>query len=103
MVSQGTLEGQLRLIVDRGISVVPARRVVDRWYGKAVEIPERSCAVTIDDGYKSIYSIFFPLAVKCRIPATIFIYPSAISVLPFAAHFISTIWRYQQWPGLPSS
>jgi peptidoglycan/xylan/chitin deacetylase (PgdA/CDA1 family) len=84
MVSRATLEAQLRLMVDRGISVVPTRRLVDRWYGKGPPYPERSCAVTIDDGYKSIHSIFFPLAVKYRVPATIFIYPSAISVLPFA-------------------
>jgi peptidoglycan/xylan/chitin deacetylase (PgdA/CDA1 family) len=84
MVSRVTLKEQLQLIVARGVSVVPARRLVERWYGRAPALPERSCAVTIDDGYKSIHSIFFPLAMKYRIPATVFIYPSAVSVLPFA-------------------
>jgi peptidoglycan/xylan/chitin deacetylase (PgdA/CDA1 family) len=84
MVSTGTLEAQFRTIVERGIEVVPARRLVQRWCGTAPDMPERACVVTIDDGYKSIYSIFFPLAVKYRIHATVFIYPPAISVLPFA-------------------
>lgn len=84
MVSEATLEGQLRSLVNGGFTVIPARRIVERWLGQTSSLPERPIAITIDDGYKSIYSIFFPLALKYRIPATIFIYPSAISVLHFA-------------------
>jgi len=84
MVSTATLEAQLRLIVGRGYTALPARHLVEHRLGLTPALPERSVTLTIDDGYKSIYSIFFPLAVKYRIHATIFIYPSAISVLPFA-------------------
>jgi peptidoglycan/xylan/chitin deacetylase (PgdA/CDA1 family) len=84
MVSTATLEAQLRLIANGGFTAIPARRLVERRLGRGAALPDRSCVLTIDDGYKSIYTIFFPLAVKYRIPATLFIYPSAISILPFA-------------------
>jgi peptidoglycan/xylan/chitin deacetylase (PgdA/CDA1 family) len=84
MVTRVTLEAQLRTITNGGFKVVAARRLVEAWTGLGPDMPERSCVLTIDDGYRSIYTIFFPLAVKFRIPATIFIYPSAISVFPFA-------------------
>jgi peptidoglycan/xylan/chitin deacetylase (PgdA/CDA1 family) len=84
MVSTATLEAQLRLIAENGFTAIPARHLVERWFGRGPALPDRSCVVTIDDGYKSIYTIFFPLAVKYRIATTLFIYPSAISVFPFA-------------------
>jgi peptidoglycan/xylan/chitin deacetylase (PgdA/CDA1 family) len=84
MVSTATLEGQLRLLVDGGFTVIPVRQLVERRLGRASSLPERPVALTIDDGYKSIYSDFFPLALKYRIPTTIFVYPSAISTLHFA-------------------
>jgi len=83
-VSTATLEAQLRSIVDGGFTAVSAHQLVEQRLGLGPTVPDRSVVLTIDDGYKSIYSVFFPLAVKYRMRATIFIYPSAISLLPFA-------------------
>ncbi len=84
MVSAETLEAQLGHFANGDFKAIPARRLVQSLLGQAPEPPARSCVLTIDDGYKSAYTIFFPLALKYRIPATIFVYPSAISVFPFA-------------------
>lgn len=68
MVTRTTLEDQLRTIAGGGFKVVSARQLVEAWTGLGPDLPEQSCVLTIDDGYRSIYTIFFPLAVKFRIP-----------------------------------
>jgi peptidoglycan/xylan/chitin deacetylase (PgdA/CDA1 family) len=41
-------------------------------------------AITADDGHKSVYTEMFPLLKKYNIPATLFLYPSAISNASYA-------------------
>ena len=41
-------------------------------------IPKRSIVLSIDDGYRSVYEIAFPVLVKYGFPATVFIYTDYI-------------------------
>ena len=78
-------EGQLRLIQERGYRLVPLRSVVAALGdAPAGALPERSVALTVDDGHRTVYTDLFPLIKRHRIPLTLFIYPSAISNAPYA-------------------
>lgn len=72
-------ESQLQYLRDSGYTVIPLRQLVDYYLGKVPAIPSRSVVITIDDGHKSVYSEIYPLLKKYQIPATLFIYPSALS------------------------
>ncbi len=41
-------------------------------------VPERSLAVTFDDGYRSVYENAFPLLRARRVPATLFLVPAVV-------------------------
>jgi len=83
-VTTAHLESQLKYIRDRGYTVIPLRQLVDHYLGKGVLVPSRSVVITVDDGHKSVYTDMFPLLKKYHIPATLFLYPSALSNASYA-------------------
>lgn len=77
-------ESQLKYFKDQGHTVIPLRQLVDYLLGKKPSIPSRSLVITADDGHKSVYTDMFPLLKKYHAPATLFLYPSALSNAPYA-------------------
>jgi len=77
-------ESQLKYFKDQGYTVIPLRQLVDYHLGKKPSIPSRSLVITADDGHKSVYTDMFPLLKKYHVPATLFLYPSALSNAPYA-------------------
>jgi peptidoglycan/xylan/chitin deacetylase (PgdA/CDA1 family) len=77
-------ESQLKYFKDQGYTVIPLRELVDYHLGKRPSIPFRSLVITADDGHKSVYTDMFPLLKKYHVPATLFLYPSALSNAPYA-------------------
>ncbi|MDY0196060.1 MAG: polysaccharide deacetylase family protein [Sulfurovaceae bacterium] len=70
---------QLAWLQANNYSVISLDSAIKYLTGQIKTIPDRSVVITADDGHKSIYYEMAPLIKKHRIPATLFIYPSAIS------------------------
>jgi peptidoglycan/xylan/chitin deacetylase (PgdA/CDA1 family) len=83
-VTTSYFESQLKYFNDQGYTVIPLRQLVDYLFKKMASIPSRSLVITADDGHKSVYTDMFPLLKKYHAPATLFLYPSALSNAPYA-------------------
>jgi peptidoglycan/xylan/chitin deacetylase (PgdA/CDA1 family) len=83
-VTTSYFESQLKYFNDQGYTVIPLRQLVDYLLRKMAAIPSRSLVITADDGHKSVYTDMFPLLKKYHAPATLFLYPSALSNAPYA-------------------
>ncbi len=77
-------ESQLKYLSLNGHAVISLRQLVDYYQGKRPAPSAKSVVITADDGHKSVYTDMFPLLKKYRIPATLFIYPSAVSNATYA-------------------
>lgn len=69
------LEAHLQTLKDLGFSFLTVSEAVDlmtgRWHG---DLPERAVVVTVDDGFRSAYTILFPLLKRYEAKATLFVY-----------------------------
>jgi len=83
-VTTAIFESQIKYLSDHGYVVISLRQLVDHYLGKCPTPPSKSLVITADDGHKSVYTDMFPLLKKYRVPATLFIYPSAISNASYA-------------------
>lgn len=84
MVTTAVFKSQLEYLSTNGYVVISLRHLVDSYLGKKPPPPPRSLVLTADDGHKSVYTDMLPLLKKYRVPATLFIYPSAISNATYA-------------------
>ncbi len=78
-------ESQLKHLKDQGYSVIPLRRLIEAYVSKQGSLPPRAAVITADDAHKTVYTDMFPLLKKYGMPATIFVYPSAVSNASYAA------------------
>jgi peptidoglycan/xylan/chitin deacetylase (PgdA/CDA1 family) len=53
-------------------NIVSLDRIVEH-YARGLEVPDNSVVITIDDGYKSNYTLAYPIFKNLDIPATIFL------------------------------
>lgn len=83
-VRTSTFEAQLAWLKANGYTVIPLRRVVDWKLGKAPPPAAKSVVLVADDGHRSVYTELLPRLQQQRLPATLFIYPSAISNASYA-------------------
>jgi peptidoglycan/xylan/chitin deacetylase (PgdA/CDA1 family) len=77
-VSTRVFESQLAAIHEGGYHVIPLRELVDSILSGG-SLPPHSIVITADDGHESIYTEMVPRLKRYGYPATLFIYPSAIS------------------------
>jgi peptidoglycan/xylan/chitin deacetylase (PgdA/CDA1 family) len=77
-------EAQMKYLHDNGYTVIPLRRLIDHYRGKAPAPGPKSVVIVEDDAHKSVYSDMLPIIKKYRYPVTIFTYPSAISNAKYA-------------------
>ncbi len=76
---RSTFERQMRYLKDNGYHVVTAEELfafLDYRQG----LPQKSVLITMDDGYRSVYTIAYPILQKYGFKATIFIYTSFVGV-----------------------
>jgi len=66
-------EEHLKFLKDNGYNVISMKKYLSFIDG-VDSIPSNSVMITIDDGYRSIYDIAFPLLKKYGFPATVYIY-----------------------------
>jgi peptidoglycan/xylan/chitin deacetylase (PgdA/CDA1 family) len=83
-VTTSTFEAHLKHLTSNGYKVIPLTELVDYYLGKKPSPQRHSVAIAVDDGHKSVYTDMYPLIKKYQIPATLFIYPSAISNASYA-------------------
>lgn len=72
-------EEQLNWLKDNGFTIIPLQEAVDYLQGKRTSLPPKAVVITIDDGWKSVYTYVYPIIRKHKIPVTLFIYPQTIS------------------------
>lgn len=76
-VSADKFARQLRYLRDRGYTVISLADLADHMDGKKA-IPRKAVVLTIDDGYRSVYQIAYPILRKYGYPATIFVYSNFV-------------------------
>ena len=77
-VSREAFEAQMRLLREKGYRVIPLAQLVAFAEYRA-QLPEKSVVITIDDGWRTMYDIAFPILRKYGYPATLFVYTQLIS------------------------
>lgn len=70
-------EQQLRHLIDNDY-VFLSFAEVERILTDNQPIPEKAVVITIDDGYRSVYNVAWPILKRHQIPATLFIYTDFI-------------------------
>jgi len=83
-MTTAVFESHMKYLHDNGYTVIPLRRLVDFYRGKAPAPAPKSVVIVEDDAHKSVYSYMLPIIRKYRYPVTIFCYPSAISNAKYA-------------------
>ncbi|MDD2851185.1 MAG: polysaccharide deacetylase family protein [Desulfuromonadaceae bacterium] len=83
-ITTPVFEAQMKYLHDNGYTVIPLRRLVDHYRGKAPAPGPKSVVIVEDDAHKSVYSEMLPVIKKYRYPVTVFTYPSAISNAKYA-------------------
>jgi peptidoglycan/xylan/chitin deacetylase (PgdA/CDA1 family) len=83
-VRLATFQAHLDTIERLGGTVLPLDALVDRLLGRRASLPPRAVVLTADDGHRSQFEAMAPLLRHRRWPATLFVYPSAISNASYA-------------------
>jgi len=69
-------EKQMHYLVSNNYSIISLSELIIGL--KDGKLPDNPVAITIDDGYKSTYTLAYPILKKYNIPATLFIYTDFI-------------------------
>jgi peptidoglycan/xylan/chitin deacetylase (PgdA/CDA1 family) len=74
-----TFERQMKYLKDNGYHVIsPEQLLAFLQFRQA--LPKKSVMITIDDGYRSVYNVAYPILRKYGFPATFFIYTNYVGV-----------------------
>ena len=71
-VSPEQFDAQVAYLVKNGFSLVSVKQVQDALLG-GLALPERSVAITMDDGYKDNFDQAFPILLRYGVSATVFL------------------------------
>lgn len=80
-VTPESFESQIVWLKDHGFNFVKLSVLVDA-YREGRELPQKSIAITVDDGHATQYETMFPILKKHQVPATLFIYTDGIAAKP---------------------
>jgi peptidoglycan/xylan/chitin deacetylase (PgdA/CDA1 family) len=83
-VRVSTFEAQLSLLHARGYPFIRLRDIVNWLDDPRAVLPPKAIALTVDDGHHSVFGALMPIALRERLPVTLFIYPPAISNATYA-------------------
>jgi len=76
-VLESSFEAQMRFLKENDYHVITLDQFLNFMEYKE-QIPEKSVVITIDDGWKSLYTIAYPILKKYNYPATLFVYTDFI-------------------------
>jgi peptidoglycan/xylan/chitin deacetylase (PgdA/CDA1 family) len=89
-------ESRLQLLKKKGFNVLPLDMAVERLANN--DLPPRSIAITIDDGFYDFFAIAFPLLQKYVMPATVYV--SSWHVLNHQHPVFNLMVSYLFWRGM---
>ena len=78
-----TFERQMRYLKENGYHVITAEELYS-FLGYRQGLPRKSVLITMDDGYRSVYNIAYPILKKYGYTATLFIYTDFVGVSKMA-------------------
>lgn len=84
-VTPENFDRQMEMIRSRGFTVISLAQYMDYLEGKR-SIPEKAAIITMDDGFKSVYTVAYPIVKKYGYPFTLFVYTDLISK---SKHFLT--------------
>ncbi|MBI5017309.1 MAG: polysaccharide deacetylase family protein [Deltaproteobacteria bacterium] len=73
VVTPKAFADQMDFLAQNGYRVVPMVDIADFLQGKRA-LPQRAVAITMDDGYKSAYSVAYPILKQHGFQATLYVY-----------------------------
>ncbi len=76
-VSEENFREQMRYLAENGYQVLPLAEVV-RSLRARLPLPAKAAVITIDDGYRSIYTVAWPILKSHGFPFTVFLYVEGI-------------------------
>jgi peptidoglycan/xylan/chitin deacetylase (PgdA/CDA1 family) len=76
-ITPAAFEAQMQSLKDAGFTVIPMQDFL-AWRRGEKSIPEKSCLISIDDGYRSGYDVAWPILKKFGYPFTMFIYTAFV-------------------------
>jgi peptidoglycan/xylan/chitin deacetylase (PgdA/CDA1 family) len=76
-ITQDDFKAQMKYLKENGYHVITLDQLLG-FFDYQEQVPEKSVAITFDDGWISVYDIAFPILKKYGFPATIFIYTDFI-------------------------
>ena len=76
-VLESSFEAQMKFLKENEYHVITLDQFLNFMEYKE-SIPEKSVVITIDDGWKSLYTIAYPILKKYNFPATLFVYTDFI-------------------------
>lgn len=76
-VTEAAFEDQMKYLKGNGYHVITLRQLLD-FIDFAGQVPEKSVVITVDDGWRSLYDIAFPILKKYGFSATLFVYTDFI-------------------------
>jgi peptidoglycan/xylan/chitin deacetylase (PgdA/CDA1 family) len=76
-VTPAVFESEMAALGENGFTVIKMQDFL-AWRRGEKSIPEKSCLITIDDGYRSGYQVAWPILKKFGYPFTMFIYTAFV-------------------------
>ncbi|MEI7774540.1 MAG: polysaccharide deacetylase family protein [Verrucomicrobiota bacterium] len=76
-VTPAVFESEMAALGENGFTVIKMQDFL-AWRRGEKSIPEKSCLITIDDGYRSGYEVAWPILKKFGYPFTMFIYTAFV-------------------------
>lgn len=78
-----TFENQMRYLKDNGFHVISPEELLAFLENKQ-RLPKKSVLITMDDGYRSVYEVAYPILKKYEFTATLFIYTKFVGLSKMA-------------------
>jgi len=72
-------ERQMKYLKANSYHVISPQQLID-FLAYREPLPRKSVMITIDDGYRSVYTVAYPILKKYGYPATLFVYTSYVGV-----------------------
>lgn len=76
-ITPAAFESQMQAITEHGFTVIGMQDFL-AWRRGEKSVPEKSCVITIDDGYRSGYDVAWPILKKHGFPFSMFVYTAFV-------------------------